>query len=282
MSTKKTIGGIIAAILILVISNIAGTLPASLLYMLNMPEWICNITAGISYLVIAYLLIRLLVTKILKISMEDMGMPKFSVKPRFLIMALILPVAVTLAFILFVNGAYISSGINGEKAASCIALGILYTGMAAGFAEEMLFRGIILNLIRNKWNTVAAVIIPSVLFGAIHLTEVESFTATDAVLLIIAGTAVGTLFSVIAIRSGSVWNGAVVHSIWNIIMIGGILQIGSTPSETSILSYVINDSSSLLTGGTFGVESSVIAMGGYLLAAIAALLMTKKKVATKA
>lgn len=50
-----------------------------------------------------------------------------------------------------------------------IVAGIFYIGIAAGFMEEMVFRGLILNCIKKAWNEKAAIIIPSVLFGFVHV-----------------------------------------------------------------------------------------------------------------
>lgn len=44
-------------------------------------------------------------------------------------------------------------------------------------------------------------------------------------LLLVAGTSVGIMFSLIVYESGSIWCSALVHGTWNIIMIGGILTI---------------------------------------------------------
>lgn len=52
---------------------------------------------------------------------------------------------------------------------------------------------------------------------------------------IIAGTMVGIMFSMIAIESGSVWNSGIVHSLWNIIIIGGGLSISETPDKYSVI-----------------------------------------------
>ena len=49
----------------------------------------------------------------------------------------------------------------------------MFTGIAAGFVEEMVFRGVILNLLRKKWNRKVAVIVPSVLFGMVHILGMD-------------------------------------------------------------------------------------------------------------
>lgn len=47
MSTKKVIGGSVAAIVILIIAQLAAQLAASALTLIKIPDGICNIIAGI-------------------------------------------------------------------------------------------------------------------------------------------------------------------------------------------------------------------------------------------
>ena len=51
---------------------------------------------------------------------------------------------------------------NSNQIFSILSAGIAFTGIAAGFVEEMVFRGVILNLLKEKWNIKVAVLIPSV------------------------------------------------------------------------------------------------------------------------
>ena len=41
---------------------------------------------------------------------------------------------------------------NSNQIFSTLSAGIAFTGIAAGFVEEMVFRGVILNLLKEKWN----------------------------------------------------------------------------------------------------------------------------------
>ncbi len=84
------------------------------------------------------------------------------------------------------------------------------------------------------------------------------------------------MFSLIAVKSGSFWNSGIVHAIWNIIIVGGGLTISSAPAEGSIVTYVLRSDSKLLTGGQFGIESSLVALIGYLAVVFVILLSMKR------
>ncbi len=78
---------------------------------------------------------------------------------------------------------------------------------------------------------------------------------------------VGILFSLVTYESGNIWNSALIHGVWNMVMIGGILQIGDTVNESAVYNYVLETKSFLLTGGDFGVEASAVAVAAYAAAA---------------
>ena len=175
-------------------------------------------------------------------------MPVFHIKRKWILIAILLPLLVKGSYLLFFQGAYVSSHMNGKQIFRTLSAGIMFTGIAAGFVEEMVFRGVILNLLRKKWNRKVAVIVPSVLFGMVHILGMD-FSIGSCLQVLVAGTMAGIMFSMIAIESGSVWNSGIVHAIWNIVMIGGGLAIGQKA----------------VTGGEFGMEASVISLVGYII-----------------
>lgn len=276
MSTKKTIGGAFGAIIALIIAQIFAQLIASLFVLVKVPNGICNIIAGILYLGSAFVLLRLFSEKLLKIKIDNLGMPRFFIKTKWIIVGILLPVTVKAVYLLFFSGKYVSSGMNNDQIFSTLSAGIAFTGLAAGFVEEMVFRGVILNLLKEKWNIKVAVWIPSVLFGAVHIIGMD-FSVISSLLVLIAGTMVGVMFSMIAIESGSVWNSGIVHSLWNILIIGGGLSIGEKLDEYSVMTYVLESKVFAFTGGEFGIESSIIALLAYAIVTLAAIYMIKKR-----
>lgn len=263
MSVKKAIGGSICAIILLVVSQLVAQLVGSLFIIIKVSEGICNIIAGIIYIGLALILSKILSEKLLKVKVESLGMPRFSLKTRWVLVAVLLPIAVKSVYLVLFSGEYVFSGMNNTQIFSTLSAGVVFTGIAAGFVEEIVFRGIILNLLKERWNVKVAVLLPSILFGILHIVGMD-FSVISCLLVIVAGTAVGIMFSLIAIESGSVWNSGIVHSLWNIIIIGGGLSIGETMDKDSVMTYVLDSKSFIITGGEFGIESSIIALLGYI------------------
>ena len=169
MSTKKVIGGSVAAIVILIIAQLAAQLAASALNLIKIPDGICNIIAGIFYVGLTYVILKIYIEKVIRLPISDFGMPVFHIKRKWILIAILLPLLVKGSYLLFFQGAYVSSHMNGKQIFRTLSAGIMFTGIAAGFVEEMVFRGVILNLLRKKWNRKVAVIVPSVLFGMVHI-----------------------------------------------------------------------------------------------------------------
>lgn len=225
MRTYKTLGGALAAILSLILTQLIAQGVADLLAMIKLPAGVCNIIAGILYAGLAYAALRLLCEKMLHEHPAALGMPKLHIQPRWAITAVLLPLAVTGCYLLLFRGTFVRADMRGGEMFSTLGAGIAFTGIAAGFVEEMVFRGVILNLFAQRWNKIVAVIVPSLLFGIVHILGTE-FTFGSCLLVILTGTMVGVMFSLIALQSGSVWNSGIVHAVWNIVIIGGGLSIG--------------------------------------------------------
>ena len=276
MSTKKAIGISFVAIFILIIAQIIAQVIASVFVIIRIPYGICNIIAGIIYVGLTYLILKMFISKIVKLPVSDFGMPKFEIKIRWILIAVLLPFVIKGSYLLIFNGKYVSSNMNGNQMFNTLSAGVAFTGIAAGFVEEMVFRGVILNALKKRWNIKVAVIVPSMLFGIVHVLG-QDFSIGSCLLVIIAGTMVGVMFSMIAIESGSVWNSGIVHAIWNVVIIGGGLAIGEKMDKYSVMTYVLNSKDFAITGGEFGIESSVISLFGYIIVAGIAFFMIKSR-----
>lgn len=159
--------------------------------------------------------------------------------------------------------------------ASILAVGVLYVGVGTGIVEEAVFRGFIMTALERRWNRWAAVLLPSVLFGVLHIIGSE-LDLLSMVQLVLAGTMVGVLFSLVALESGSIWNGALIHGVWNAALLA-LVHIGPEPDSGSLFSYLPETKNFLLTGGDFGVEASVISIAAYALFAALALVLLRKR-----
>ena len=70
------------AIIVLIVAQVLAQLVASLFVLVKVPEGICNIIAGIIYVGLAFALLKLFSKKLLKIKMDNLGMPRFLSKAK--------------------------------------------------------------------------------------------------------------------------------------------------------------------------------------------------------
>ncbi|WP_321009097.1 CPBP family intramembrane glutamic endopeptidase [Hungatella effluvii] len=227
-------------------------------------------------IVFTYLLLSFYCKNILHIHIAECRIKLVVPRPLWLFCAILLPVLVSACIFLLIPGTFSYNRLTSPQLAEQIIVAVFATCITASITEEMIFRGFIMKLIENRCNKICAIIIPSIIFAAFHLIGVD-INLLGIVQLIIAGTSVGIMFSLICYQSGSICSSAVVHGIWNLIMIGGILDIGTDPSSNAIFTYHLATHSQLMTGGPFGIESSLPAIAGYWCVIIITLLLLRSK-----
>lgn len=159
-----------------------------------------------------------------------------------------------------------------------IIIASMLIALKSGITEEMLFRGYIMKLLESRWNKYIAILIPSFLFSLVHIPSMETFTVSGVLLLIISGTVVGIMFSLVSYKGKSISNSALLHAAWNFIMITDILHITTAQGTygSPIFSIIISSDNVFLTGAGFGIEASIIAIIGYILVCGFVLIPKKK------
>jgi membrane protease YdiL (CAAX protease family) len=87
--------------------------------------------------------------------------------------------------------------------------------IASGFGEEVAFRGYLQNRIAGRYNPTVAVVIVAVLFAVSH----PLVNVIDPLLYLATAILVGILFGAIFVRTGSLWMGVALHTVWNYLQI---------------------------------------------------------------
>ncbi len=278
ISKPKALLHILALFALFVLGDLLGSLPFDILYLQFNIE-----IAAFSYLrfllaiAFTYYFFNLYTTKVLKMKMLDFRVTKIFVKAEDIAISLLLPICVLFVYVILGEAFF-----NGNMAVNdivAIVLTALLMGLKAGILEEILFRGFIMGFLEAKWNKFVAIIVPSLLFGVVHVFSMSEFNIVSFLLLLCAGTFVGIMFSLVAYKNGSIWGSALIHALWNILIISNIVHVvnGENASDNAIISIVYSSDNVLLTGGAFGIEASVFAVLGYILVCCFALMKIKNK-----
>lgn len=267
ISVGKLVVVALCALLLLVVSQNLAFNIGLLLTKAGLSAMIGNIMTAMLYVGFTYLGIQLLYKKILHLDVSFLRMPDMRKKNIFravwALTAVFMPILAVFGFLLL-GGAWYRANIEPEQMKALITGTIFFYGFAVGAVEEMIFRGVIMGMLEQRIGRVKAVLLPSVLFAVVHMVG-GSFDVMSMLQLLVSGSLVGILFSLIAIESGSIWNSALVHGIWNMVMAGGILHIGKAIDSQVLYNWVLNTDETLWTGGEFGAEASLIAITVYLL-----------------
>ncbi|RII15299.1 CAAX amino terminal protease self- immunity [Streptomyces sp. YIM 130001] len=124
--------------------------------------------------------------------------------------------------------------------------------IGAAVTEELMFRGLALQALEQVWGSRAAIVITGLLFGVAHLSAPGASAWGALAIALQAGVMLGVAF----LWRRSIWFVVGLHFAWNTTQqLLGIPLSGHTPEG---LFSVDAHGSALLTGGTFGLEASIV------------------------
>ena len=151
--------------------------------------------------------------------------------PSFKQSAILIPIITIINFILVMIYLFLYSSISApptdlgldEIGASTSGIVVLFIALAitAPLLEEILFRGYILDKIRNLYSDNTAIIGTGILFGLMHWQIFAPFSFAQ----VGSATIAGFLYAWLRIKTGSIWPSIICHSLWNstVFFIGFIL-----------------------------------------------------------
>lgn len=133
---------------------------------------------------------------------------------------------------------------------------LLFTaGISAGFVEEFIFRGILFRWIEEFGGSWAALIITSGLFGLAHILNDNATWFSSFAIAIEAGLMLGGAYML----TRSLWVPIGIHFGWN--MTQGLIwdvPVSGNAVDGVVDARLVGDT--LISGGGFGLEASVIAV----------------------
>jgi len=183
---------------------------------------------------------------------------RLKVDLHWLVIAVLLPSCVIGFYLFFLDGSisYGSRALLESNIAFALKLALV-----SGITEELFFRGYIMKIVESKWDKGVAILVPSIIFACLH--GFRGIREGDFLQLLIAGTIVGIMFSLITYVGDNIWNAVVVHIVWNLLVLG-VFNISTTSNYKSIINYSYESNNMMITGGQFGIEAGAPAIIGYL------------------
>lgn len=200
---------------------------------------------------------------------------RFELKPFLIGLLLSLAVAVVVVGLAFVLGIARVTGLPARF--SLTEIGMLLPGLAAWILfktllEEVVFRGMATREFALRWGWPLGTLVSGVYFALCHMVGIlPSLTPLMMVGLLIAGVVSNALFVALYRRGRSLSLPWGFHFGWNFAL-AALVGTTMSGSERSFgLMEVELAGSPWLTGGTFGIETSVIAVLAFAVVAVGAI-----------
>lgn len=269
----KNTGVIILAIAIFVV----GSLSSDILRRSISNQYLGAIVYCIIKTAVILFLAWIVSAKFLKMDAKCLGLKLSSINFLWIVISILLPVLVIIFYSFILPGKPFVA--KEGKLLESLIFGLFVAGLPAGITEELIFRGMIFRYMKKTLGTKIAVIVPAILFACLHILNMTNFNLLDLILLILAGSSVSIMFTLFALESNSIWPGALAHSLWNFLIIGNVFGIGGIVNGVKNNSYIVipvESTSTLLTGGRFGVEAALPAIIGYILVSVIVYMSLKK------
>jgi uncharacterized protein len=162
-------------------------------------------------------------------------------------------------------GVYHVTGINGWAAMFVTVPGFILFGVL----EEVVMRGIVFRILEQSLGSWIALTISAAIFGLLHLLNPGTTLLNAVSVMVEAGVMLAAAYMV----TRRLWLCIGIHIAWNFAE-GGIFSGAVSGGDTKGLLQAKLTGADWLTGGAFGVEGSVAALGicsaaGVLLVAVA-------------
>jgi membrane protease YdiL (CAAX protease family) len=143
--------------------------------------------------------------------------------------------------------------------------------IAVGFTEELFFRGYILNNLMLSMNRWVALLVSSVVFSLAHIGNAH-FSVVGFTTIIMAGLLLGLPY----IFTKSLWLPIALHFSWNFFQ-GTIFGFSVSGNTEYALVTQSRTTDTLLNGGPFGFEGSILAVIFLSLAIVALAIRYDRK-----
>jgi uncharacterized protein len=147
-----------------------------------------------------------------------------------------------------------------------LALGAV---LLSAFYEELIFRGYVLNNLLESFPKWLALVISTLLFTGFHWNSNGLFPMLN---MLIMGIITGLFY----LYTRNLWFPIFFHAAWKF-MAGPVLGFSSDPSSQSLLQMTVQGDENI-TGGTSGLEGSVILTAVSLLSTAALFFILQKKI----
>ena len=126
---------------------------------------------------------------------------------------------------------------------------VLMLAVLAPVMEEVLFRGILLEAVREKYSSGRAIVVSALMFGVIHIIPQQ----------VVNAFVIGLILGFIYVRTNSLWPVIIIHALNN--AMAYVIMQWSDGANITVRSLIENDT---IYAVVYGVALAVFATSGYM------------------
>ncbi len=263
VSQKKVLSYVLVCFLAHFLVQVAVVVPLSLI--------LSSINIGAQMIIIAFfyilattLSLKIILKKGFQLRLSDVRIDRLRISLFTVLSGIGLVSFVAVTYLFLVEGEFVVNHLSPLQSFNTFAQTFFFIGLGASITEEFVFRGVAMGLVEKKWGVKAAILLPNLIWSVLHIISSDFSDLTGTFIRVASITYVGIIFSIITIKTNTIWNAVFLHSIWNYASTG-ILFISTKGKEESPLNFIIASDNPLITGGAFGMDGSVISMLGFSL-----------------
>lgn len=151
---------------------------------------------------------------------------------------------------------------------------ILLGFIIQGGTEEVVFRGWLLPILGARYDLKLSILVSSVMFAFLH-----SMNPGMTIVPIINLTLFGIFAALYALAEDSIWGICGFHSAWNWVQgsVFGVKVSGTIVPGGSVMNSVPVEGKSLISGGSFGIEGSLLCTAIFIIGIVYLVMKLKRE-----
>lgn len=199
-------------------------------------------------------LVRLYTAYVMKTPVQEFYMGKPVWEKLWCAAAVVMPMAVSLFYLFFVEGELRVERLPVSEAAYAVCVSLLSMGLRAAVAEEIIFRGLILGSLKKSFGTKTALSVSALLFMLLHLADADMSSRRETAMICVSVFIAGAALGLVTLETGSIWSSAVIHGLYNILSgESQIFHIDVEQNFPALCTYTLHSKNWILTGSRSSV-----------------------------
>lgn len=248
---RGVLASVLAIVAMFVIQIVLGY-PANLLLSINQDLGIVAYT--LAYNGLAFFTVWALIRWFLASELADFGLSKVKIKAPYLLLGVILPVLIVFVISVLVPGQWEGAG-TGQTLRSVIVELLIFTGLFGSIIEEVVLRGLVYHLMRQRLPIFWSALFSGILFAVLHAAN-PGFTLSELLIFIAMATIIGMYFAYLTELTGTVWAAAWGHLVWNVL--NAVTNVSKQFDDYSFFNYIVKTEIPFVTGERGGPLFTIV------------------------